>query len=154
GGCDCEEDQQGANQPDKRCRRKFNFPFTGEVNLHNVTDVLGKRPENQPKSMVPERWQLDQTFSRFPSPDPRISANVRTLKTRLKGKATIVTGGNGGIGRAVATALAEAARRLIIAGRRQQANEKEAGELRQHTDVTVIPVTADVSHEEDCRRLI
>lgn len=76
------------------------------------------------------------------------------MKTRWKGKAAIVTGGNSGIGKAIAKALAETGCRVTITGRRRQANEEVAAELSEQTGTPLVPITADVSQEEDCRHVI
>lgn len=76
------------------------------------------------------------------------------MSSQFAGKAALVTGGNSGIGKAIAAALGEAGCRLTIAGRRQEANEEAVAELQKTTDANVTAIAADVSREEDCRRLI
>lgn len=64
----------------------------------------------------------------------------------LSGKTAIVTGANGGIGRGVALALAEAGANVCIAGR----NEKKNEEVRMEVDglgASVIAQTCDVSDD-------
>ena len=53
----------------------------------------------------------------------------------LNGKTAIVTGGNGGIGLAISTALAGVGMNILIAGRRQHPNESVARELAQRHGV-------------------
>jgi 3-oxoacyl-[acyl-carrier protein] reductase len=72
----------------------------------------------------------------------------------LKGKVAVVTGGNSGIGLAVARALAEAGSDVVLAARRQQRNLAVAGELQREFKVRTLPVEADVAREADCERLI
>ncbi len=47
----------------------------------------------------------------------------------LQGKAAIVTGGNGGIGRGIALGLAEAGADVCIAGRNEHKNERVRAEI-------------------------
>ncbi len=72
----------------------------------------------------------------------------------LEGKVAIVTGGNSGIGRAIAEALAAAGVRVMVAGRREEANRKVVGELREKHGVDAEAMTTDVAIESDCVSLI
>lgn len=72
----------------------------------------------------------------------------------LKGKAAIVTGSNSGIGAAIARALAAQGANVVIVGRRQHKNEEVAAELREQHGVEAIAHQADVSHEEECIKLV
>ena len=69
-----------------------------------------------------------------------------------KGKVAIVTGGNSGIGLAIATALAQAGSKLVIAARRQERNMAVAEDLARKFGVQTLPVEADVAREADCER--
>ncbi len=74
-------------------------------------------------------------------------------KFSLKGKSGIVTGGGSGIGRAIATGVAQAGAEVVIAGRNKERLEKTASEIRKFGG-PVLPFQADVSRIEDIRRLV
>lgn len=67
----------------------------------------------------------------------------------LTGKVALVTGGGRGIGKFIATGLAEVGADLVITSRKMKNLEATAGELEQEFGVTVLPVTCDVAKEED-----
>jgi NAD(P)-dependent dehydrogenase (short-subunit alcohol dehydrogenase family) len=65
----------------------------------------------------------------------------------------LITGGLTGIGHAAAIAFAKAGNRVVVSGRRLDAGEAVAGELRAlGADAEFIP--ADVRKEDDVRRLV
>jgi len=72
----------------------------------------------------------------------------------FKDKTCIITGGNSGIGRATALALAEKGVRLIIAGRTRERNEEVVSDIKHAFGTEALPMETDVSREEDCLRLI
>jgi len=67
----------------------------------------------------------------------------------LDGKVAIVTGGGRGIGKFIATGLAEAGADVVITSRKTKNLEAAAEELSQEYGATVLPVACDVSREED-----
>jgi 3-oxoacyl-[acyl-carrier protein] reductase len=73
----------------------------------------------------------------------------------LSGKTAIVTGGNSGIGRAIAIALAREGANIVIGSRRKRENERAAAEIQKNfPDRKVIALEIDVTNEADCERLI
>jgi len=72
----------------------------------------------------------------------------------LKGKAALITGGNSGIGEAIAYALAEKGTEVLISGRRKEQNLEVAQAISKKTGTRVEAVTADVSLEEDCDMMV
>ncbi len=72
----------------------------------------------------------------------------------LKDNIAVITGGNSGIGLAIATALAQAGCSLVISGRRQSENQAVADDLARKFKVQTLAVEANVSREADCVRLI
>jgi NAD(P)-dependent dehydrogenase (short-subunit alcohol dehydrogenase family) len=64
----------------------------------------------------------------------------------LEGKTALVTGGNQGLGKAFALALAEAGARVAICGRREEANLAAAAEARK-SGFDFVTVTADITDD-------
>jgi 2-dehydro-3-deoxy-D-gluconate 5-dehydrogenase len=71
----------------------------------------------------------------------------------LKGRVALVTGGNGGIGLGMARGLAEAGAAIAIAGRNQAKSEAAAADLAKLGVKTTV-LTADVTDETQCRKMI
>jgi len=71
----------------------------------------------------------------------------------LKGKAALVTGGNGGIGLAMARGLAQAGAAIAVAGRQEEKNAAAAKELAG-LGAKVVAIRADLSQETSCRAMV
>jgi NAD(P)-dependent dehydrogenase (short-subunit alcohol dehydrogenase family) len=65
----------------------------------------------------------------------------------LSGKVALITGGGRGIGKFIATGLAEAGADLIITSRKMKNLEATAGEIEKECGVKVFPVECDVAQE-------
>jgi 2-deoxy-D-gluconate 3-dehydrogenase len=71
----------------------------------------------------------------------------------LKGKAALVTGGNGGIGLGMAKGLAQAGAAVAIAGRDQAKNAAALKELAS-LGVKAVSITADLKDEKSVRAMV
>lgn len=71
----------------------------------------------------------------------------------LSGKAAVVTGGNGGIGFAIARGLGRAGASVCIAGRDPAKTESAAKTLADE-DIRALPLPHEATDEESCTRLI
>ena len=71
----------------------------------------------------------------------------------MKGKVSVVTGGNRGIGRAIAQGLAEAGSTIVIAARDAEKSAEAVAELKA-AGVEVMAVSADVSKREDIEGML
>jgi NAD(P)-dependent dehydrogenase (short-subunit alcohol dehydrogenase family) len=71
---------------------------------------------------------------------------------KLTGKKALVTGGNRGLGKAFAVALAQAGAQVAIAGRDA---ERNASAVREAADegLTLVPITADITDDTDVERM-
>ena len=72
----------------------------------------------------------------------------------LKGKTALVTGGARGLGKTMATALAEAGADIALAGRSRESCEAAAGDIAAATGRTVRAFSADVTIAAEVERLL
>lgn len=72
----------------------------------------------------------------------------------LKGRVSIVTGGNGGIGKGIARGFAAAGSDLVIAARNQAKTAEAAREIQDEFGVRVLGVQADVRQEGQIRAMV
>ncbi|RKX66404.1 MAG: hypothetical protein DRP41_01910, partial [Thermodesulfobacteriota bacterium] len=72
----------------------------------------------------------------------------------LNGKTTIITGASGGIGKAIAKALAREGMNLVIAARGKEVLEETAREFTLKYKVKVLPVPCDVTKQADLENLV
>ena len=73
---------------------------------------------------------------------------------KLDGKVALITGGGRGIGKFIATGLAEAGAHIIITSRKMKNLEATAKEIADEFGVNALPVQCDVSKEEDIDNLL
>ena len=72
----------------------------------------------------------------------------------LKGKVALITGGGRGIGKYIATGLAEAGADLIIVSRKAKALEATAEKLQEDFGGKVLPIACDLGNKEDIDRML
>ncbi len=75
-------------------------------------------------------------------------------KFRLDGRTAVVTGGNRGIGRAIAGGLAEAGADVVVANRNRDSGEAAAAEIADATGVETLAVETDVASEESVTEMV
>jgi 3-oxoacyl-[acyl-carrier protein] reductase len=76
------------------------------------------------------------------------------MELGLSGRVALVCGSTRGLGRAVATALAQEGARVAVNGRHADSTTRVAGELQAQTGRTVLPCPADVGVPEQAERLV
>ena len=73
---------------------------------------------------------------------------------KLDGKTALVTGGGRGIGKFIATGLAEAGADVIIVSRKLKNLEAAASEIAAATGVKVLPIACDLGKPEDIDKML
>jgi NAD(P)-dependent dehydrogenase (short-subunit alcohol dehydrogenase family) len=73
---------------------------------------------------------------------------------KLNGKVALVTGGGRGIGKFIATGLAEAGADLILTSRKMKNLEATAQALSREYGVRVIPIACDMAKEEEIAAML
>jgi len=72
----------------------------------------------------------------------------------LRGRVAIVTGSSQGIGKAIALGLSQEGARVSICARNEKQLNETAREIKSATGVQVYAVQADLTNEDDIRRLV
>lgn len=72
----------------------------------------------------------------------------------LRGRVAIVTGSSQGIGKAIAFGLSQEGGRVSLCARNERQLNETAEEIRSATGVDVCPVRADLTKEDDIRKLV
>jgi NAD(P)-dependent dehydrogenase (short-subunit alcohol dehydrogenase family) len=75
-------------------------------------------------------------------------------KFRLDGRTAVVTGGNRGIGNAIARGMAEAGADVVVANRDAESGREAAEEVAAETDAETLAVRTDVTDEDDVETMV
>ncbi len=119
-----------------------------QANLQNPTEQNPKPPFDTP-------MQAEPGLAKYMHPKPDHGEDSYKGSGRLKGRKALVTGGDSGIGRAVAIAFArEGADVVITYLPQEQIDADEAMEVLQATGQKVAAIPGDLTDEAFCRELI
>ncbi|KAA2245246.1 glucose 1-dehydrogenase [Chitinophaga agrisoli] len=87
-------------------------------------------------------------------PEPEYAKPSKPLGGRLLGKVAVITGGDSGIGRAVAVAFAEEGAHVVIAYLDEEVDARKTQELVEERGGKALLIAGDVSKEKHCQRII
>jgi NAD(P)-dependent dehydrogenase (short-subunit alcohol dehydrogenase family) len=108
----------------------------------------------QKDSLPPQHQQRQPGSESEMEPRPRVWAEGRNGSGKLANKVALITGGDSGIGRAVAIAFAREGAKLMLAYLDEHEDAKETRRLveREHAQCQLI--AGDVGDEDFCRRIV
>lgn len=113
--------------------------------------------QQYPQPQYPEQTQMDQHpgLESEMQPEPDYGYETYRGLGRLEGKKTVITGGDSGIGRAVALAFArEGADVLISYLSEEESDADETARVVEEAGRTVVKVPGDISEESQCQQVI
>ena len=113
--------------------------------------------QQYPQPEYPEQTQMDQHpgLEQDMAPEPDYGVETYRGSGRLEGKKTIITGGDSGIGRAVALAFAREGADVLISyleGEEQDASE--TARVVEESGKKCVRVPGDISEEAQCQALV
>lgn len=103
---------------------------------------------------LPRQQQIVPGSFKDMSPRPDHGEDSYRGAHRLKGKRAVITGGDSGIGRAVAIAFAREGADLVISYLCEDADAKDTAELVKKEGRKAVLVSGDISEAKHCRLII
>ena len=119
----------------------------------NGKAIRGKLEE--PKSPMPPQHQRKPGIEAKLSPRPRYDAKLYKGANKLKGKVALITGGDSGIGRAVAVLFAREGANVAFTYLREEKVDAEETRLAvEEEGVRAFAMSGDVTDAKFCRRAV
>lgn len=87
-------------------------------------------------------------------PQPEFAKRSVPLGGRLLGKVAVITGGDSGIGRAVAVAFADEGAHVVISYLNEETDARKTQELVEERGGKALRIPGDVSKEKHCQRIV
>jgi NAD(P)-dependent dehydrogenase (short-subunit alcohol dehydrogenase family) len=107
-----------------------------------------------PKPPYPKQQQEPAGLESEMEPRPDYGEESYRGSGKLEGKAALITGGDSGIGRAVALAFAREGADVLISYLDEHSDAQETVRIVEKEGKRCIPVAGDIGDEEHCRELV
>jgi NAD(P)-dependent dehydrogenase (short-subunit alcohol dehydrogenase family) len=110
--------------------------------------------EQGPKPPFPEQQQPPPGLEQQMQPRPDYGEQSYRGSGRLTGKAAIITGGDSGIGRAVALAFAREGADVLISYLNEEIDAQETVRAVEEAGRTALAIPGDIGDERHCRQIV
>jgi NAD(P)-dependent dehydrogenase (short-subunit alcohol dehydrogenase family) len=110
--------------------------------------------ENAPQPPYPEQEQEMPGLESRMVPRPDYGEQTYRSADRLSGRRAIITGGDSGIGRAVALAFAREGADVLISYLNEDADAEETARVVEAAGRRVVSMAGDIGQEEHCNRIV
>lgn len=137
------------------------MPFTIEICIFrllniqrgeiNMSETIQEKTEN---SHIPQVQNKQPGIENEMKPKPSAENPSYKGSEKLKGKVALITGGDSGIGRAVAIIYAKEGADIVIAYLNEHDDAKETKALVEKEGVRCITIAGDIGEEKFCQQLI
>ncbi len=114
---------------------------------------MGARTDFPKPPFKPQRQPVPGSSSAM-EPEPDYGESTYKGSRRLQDKKAVITGGDSGIGRAVALAFAREGADVLIGYLSEEADAKETQRLVQEAGRTCVTFRGDISKPHVCRNLV
>lgn len=109
---------------------------------------------HHPTPPLPEQQQPMPGYTSRMDPRPDHGETSYRGSGKLQGKKAVITGGDSGIGRAVAIAFAREGADILISYLEEQEDAEETGRLVEEAGRKAVLVAGDIQHASHCREII
>lgn len=106
------------------------------------------------KAIPPQTQKRQPGRESAMKPQPEFKPQTELKEGKLEGKVAVITGGDSGIGRAVAVAFAEEGADVVIAYLEEHEDAKKTAEEIKEKNRTALLIAGDVSKESFCKKVI
>lgn len=110
--------------------------------------------EMQPKPPFPEQQQQPAGLESKMQPRPDYGEETYRGNSKLQGKAAVITGGDSGIGRAVALAFAREGADVLISYLDEHSDAEETVRIVEKEGRRCIAVAGDIGEEAHCQKIV
>ncbi len=117
-------------------------------------DVQQNPLEKEPKPPFPEHQQEPPGLESEMEPRPDYGEESYKGTGRLEGKSAVITGGDSGIGRAVALAFAREGADIVISYLDEETDARETARVVEEAGRKAVSVPGDIGDAGHCRRIV
>jgi len=118
------------------------------------TPIGEQDPKQGPKPEFPEQSQQPPGLEATMEPRPDFGEQTYQGHERLSGKTALITGGDSGIGRAIAVAFAREGADVLISYLNEERDAQETVRVVEASGRRAIAVPGDISEESHCQALV